>query len=299
MKTKIVLPVLALTIAIVINTKVKAQWSLTGNALSSTNQYLGSSNAYDLVFRTGAVERMRIINTSGNPNMPNGNINIGHIVNTNQSFLSKVTINPALSVNNVGDNLIGLSVAKQISASYSRAIFFIPHLSGGYNYLTQSGDCAMLWTDGGNGAPNSGGNRNLDAGLVIGPFTSDYSGIRITNTGSVGIGTPLISNPHGYKLAVNGLIGAKAVKVETASGAWPDYVFEKEYKLKTISELECFITTNKHLPNIPSACDVENNGVDLGNMDAKLLEKIEELSLYIIEQNKRIELLEKKVNAVK
>jgi hypothetical protein len=76
---------------------------------------------------------------------------------------------------------------------------------------------------------------------------------------------------------------------------WPDYVFEKNYKLKTIPELEVFLKENKHLPNVPSAAEVTKEGIDVATMNAKLLEKIEELSLYIIEQNKRIEALEQKV----
>ena len=82
----------------------------------------------------------------------------------------------------------------------------------------------------------------------------------------------------------------KNVKVAVVNSAnWADYVFEKEYKLKSIKELEAFIKTHKHLPNVPSAAEVEKDGIDMAIMDAKLLEKIEELSLYIIEQNKRIE----------
>jgi len=108
--------------------------------------------------------------------------------------------------------------------------------------------------------------------------------MRINWFGNVGIGTTVT---NGYKLAVNGTIGARAVIVETAT--WSDYVFEKNYKLKTIPELEAFINTNKHLPNVPSACEVEEKGIDIATMDATLLAKIEELSLYIIEQNKKLE----------
>jgi hypothetical protein len=104
-------------------------------------------------------------------------------------------------------------------------------------------------------------------------------------TGNVGIGT---QNTFGYKLAVNGTIGAKKVIVET-TGVWPDYVFEGEYKLHTLKELENYITTNKHLPEIPTAQEIQENGQDLGEMNVKLLQKVEELTLYIIEQQKHIE----------
>lgn len=118
---------------------------------------------------------------------------------------------------------------------------------------------------------------------------------------NVGIGTP---DTFGYRLAVNGTIGAKEVKVETTS-AWPDYVFEKEYKLPTLLEVEKYIKNKGHLHNIPSAKEVAENGILLGDMNSKLLRKIEELTLYTIqqekeiqklkEQNKRIEQLEEQM----
>lgn len=111
------------------------------------------------------------------------------------------------------------------------------------------------------------------------------------NLGNFGIGTDLTSNPNNYKLAVNGTIGAKEVKVEITSSAWSDFVFEDNYHLTPIKEVEKFIDENNHLPDIPTAEEVAENGVNLAEMDSKLLQKIEELTLYIIEQNKEIEKL--------
>jgi hypothetical protein len=116
----------------------------------------------------------------------------------------------------------------------------------------------------------------------------------IDNIGNVGIGTgstPLAANE---KLAVNGLIHTKEVKVDLLN--WPDYVFEKEYDLPSLEEVEKQIQVNGHLANIPSAKEVEENGVLLGEMNKKLLEKVEELTLYIIQMNKEIELLKTQVN---
>ena len=107
--------------------------------------------------------------------------------------------------------------------------------------------------------------------------------------GSLGIGT---TNPNGWKLAVNGKIRAKEIKVETN---WADYVFEDEYNLPTLQEVEKHIQEKGHLKNIPSAKEVEKNGVELGEMNKLLLEKIEELTLYTIAQEKRIQALEKKL----
>lgn len=123
----------------------------------------------------------------------------------------------------------------------------------------------------------------------------------IKNSGSVGIGT---TNTGTHKLAVEGSIGARKIKVE-ATG-WSDFVFESDYQLHTLEEVEKYISKNKHLSEIPSEKEVIQNGIDLGQMDAKLLQKIEEITLYLIEQNKqnqtqqaRIEQLEKELKALK
>ena len=118
--------------------------------------------------------------------------------------------------------------------------------------------------------------------------------VRVTNslfvTGNIGIGT---SSPGSHKLAVEGTIGARKVKV-TSVTPWPDYVFAKDYKLPSIHSIEKYIEEHQHLPGIPSAEIVAKEGIDLGEMNAKLLEKIEQLTLYIVEINKRLEVLEKK-----
>ena len=106
----------------------------------------------------------------------------------------------------------------------------------------------------------------------------------ILTNGNVGIGT---ANPDPlYKLSVLGSIRATKLVVETG---WSDYVFNNNYKLMPLNELEKFVSANKHLPNIPSACEVEEKGLDVGNTQAKQMEKIEELTLYIIEMNKKMQ----------
>jgi len=76
-------------------------------------------------------------------------------------------------------------------------------------------------------------------------------------------------------------------------GSWPDYVFAPDYRLRPLLELEQFIQQNKHLPEIPSAQEIEENGIDLGAMQSKLLLKIEELTLYILDLQKQIDELRK------
>ena len=115
------------------------------------------------------------------------------------------------------------------------------------------------------------------------------------STGNVGIGT---TDTKGYKLGVNGKIAAIEVKVALYS-SWPDYVFEDSYKLPSLQEVAHHIETKGHLENIPSAAEVVENGIQLGEMNAKLLQKIEELTLYMIEQNNKTEKLIQEVKTLK
>ncbi|MEQ9264143.1 MAG: hypothetical protein RLN81_02915 [Balneolaceae bacterium] len=131
-------------------------------------------------------------------------------------------------------------------------------------------------------------------------FTTNFQSqqverMRINHDGTVGIGT---ADTFGYKLAVNGTIASKEVKVENTS-PWPDFVFESNYDLRTLEEVETYISENKHLPEIPSKAEVTEKGINLGEMDAKLLQKIEELTLYMIEINKRVGQLEQENGELK
>jgi hypothetical protein len=112
----------------------------------------------------------------------------------------------------------------------------------------------------------------------------------IFNTGKVTIGTDQYDNDPNFILYVRKGIKAEQIKVENpAVNGWADYVFKKDYKLKSLEEVEKHIQDKGHLPNIPSTAEVEKDGINLGEMDAKLLEKIEELTLYSIEQNKKLQ----------
>jgi hypothetical protein len=113
----------------------------------------------------------------------------------------------------------------------------------------------------------------------------------------VSIGTGM-NTPSGYKLFVEGGILSEKVKVALKNGSeWADYVFDKDYKLITLAELEIYINNNKHLPGMLSADKlVKTGGIDVAMMFSKQMEKIEELTLYIIEQNKRIKKLEDERN---
>ena len=115
----------------------------------------------------------------------------------------------------------------------------------------------------------------------------------LLTSGSIGIGT---INTEGYKLAVNGIIRAKEIKVESD---WADFVFKKDYKLPTLKEVETHINENGTLPGIPSEAEVKANGVNLAETNALLLQKIEELTLYIIQQEKRMESMEAEIKSIR
>jgi hypothetical protein len=135
-----------------------------------------------------------------------------------------------------------------------------------------------------------------DWSLYVGnPYTTDGANLALKaiENGNVGIG---ILNPT-EKLSVNGRIRAKEIKVEAAP--WPDYVFSSSHKLINLPDLEKYIHQNQHLPNIPSAKEVEKDGINLGEMNSKLLQKVEELTLYLIELNKKVENQEKEIQKLR
>ena len=140
---------------------------------------------------------------------------------------------------------------------------------------------------------NKGGYWQTHSNTTTNPNTIGYAG-----NVYIGINPSTIAlTENNYKLVVGGTIGATKVKV-TQSG-WADYVFADSYKLQPLTEIDKFIKANKHLEGVPTAQEVKENGVDLGDTQVILLKKIEELTLHLIEQNKKIEELQKVVNKLK
>ena len=196
----------------------------------------------------------------------NGNVGIG-------------TFNPQakLHVNN-GDNSYGTILANSSEAAfslYAKSITTQPinveafRLGMKYDNQEENGFISFY-----RGSSASGG--------FLGFSSSGVERMRINEYGNIGIG---ISNPQN-KLDVNGTIHSKEVKVDMDGWSWPDFVFKKEYSLPTLEEVEKHIVEKGHLENIPSEEEVLKNGINLGEMNAKLLQKIEELTLYMIELKK-------------
>lgn len=156
-------------------------------------------------------------------------------------------------------------------------------------------------------AGDSGSWTATDPLFVIGngsgTGSSRSNAVTVLKNGKTLIGNPGLANfkgtPDGYLLFVQqGILTEKVkVAVDTTTN-WADFVFDEKYKLKSITELETFVKANKHLPNVPSAQDVVNNGIDVATMDARLLEKIEELSLYIIQQQKEMEEMKREMKGL-
>lgn len=188
----------------------------------------------------------------------------------------KVSIYPSGDVV-IGDNNVG-SVGR-LTVKTTNNADGISHIGDGGNILKTR----MGGTSAGIGTFSPTNMRIFSGGL---------SRILISEaTGNVGIGT---DNPT-YKLSVLGNIRCTEAVVETG---WADYVFEKNYQLPSLNDVEKFILQNKHLPNIPSAAEIEKNGLHLGDTQKRMMEKIEELTLYIIQQQKEIDALKEKINNV-
>jgi len=119
--------------------------------------------------------------------------------------------------------------------------------------------------------------------------------ISINGFGNVGVGT---NNTQGYMLAVAGSVIATSMTVKLQAN-WPDYVFKKNFHLPTLAETAAYINQNHHLPEIPSEQEIAKNGLNLGEMNKLLVKKVEELTLYLIELNKKVEQQQKEIEQLK
>ena len=238
-------------------------WNTLGNSFPFFNQntyFLGTTTEYPLLFRTNNEDRMYISTT--------GNVGIGTNI-------------PQQMLHVVNGNILISRTSHRAPGSTNGSLFFGDTTST----LNPAGEWGIEYVN----------NENEGYGLNFWkPWTSSHVGVNnclfLNDNGNIGIGT---NNPQA-KLAVNGEILAKSVRVNTGSTYWPDYVFGNDYNLMSLRELEQYVNAHKHLPGIPSAQEVEEQGnVDLGAMNALLLEKVEELTRYVIDLQNQIDELMK------
>ncbi|MDR6544289.1 hypothetical protein J2810_000311 [Chryseobacterium rhizosphaerae] len=245
-------------------------WNTTGN--SGTNpatNFLGTADVADLILKTNNTERLRINST--------GNIAIGGTPDdVDVPFQVYGRTQFKSNINSDGVQIRNMA----------------PNLNSGLD---------LLWLTYDHYQPNDVGLLTLSVPPSVGDWSKPVFSVR-TN-GKVHIGTSFnnlalagCSDCSEYRLFVKDGIKTEKVKVESpAANGWADYVFKKDYKLRTLDEVEKHIQEKGHLPNIPSAKEVDKEGINLGEMDAKLLEKIEELTLYSIEQNKQLKFQEEQL----
>ncbi|MES2776316.1 MAG: hypothetical protein V4722_19225 [Bacteroidota bacterium] len=189
--------------------------------------------------------------------------------------------NARLGINNANPR-----VPISFSATTGKKISFYPGGTGDYGIGIYASELRMHTESAGNDI--TFGHENY-----AGTFTER---MRIKGNGQVCIGS---NDPaSGYMLSVSGKLIAEEMRVQV-KGLWPDYVFSNGYKLRPLEKVEAYIKQHSHLPNIPSAATVKQQGIAVGEMQNKLMEKVEELTLYLIKANKEIKALQEEVKALK
>lgn len=225
-------------------------------------------------------------NTSGT-----GNMALGHaalILTTTGS--SNVAIGAdALFTNSSGSQNIAIGRGALVNLTTTNNNIAIGYQAG--NSLTSGSANILIGTQAGYSETGSDklyiSNSSTATPLVYGDFATKYLAV-----GEVAAADRAAATSGGYRLLVKGGMITEKIKVAVAGSAdWADYVFEPSYKLMSLDKVESFIKENKHLPNVPSAEEMSKNGLDVMQTSAKLMEKIEELTLYMIEMNKEIKAL--------
>ncbi|WP_051416627.1 hypothetical protein [Asinibacterium sp. OR53] len=267
-----------------LNGAVIAQGPLTSNALTSLTAGLnvkGTTNFNDSVNVNGPIN----INTV---------MSLGSGLNVNGPVVLKNGLTlQALPAGQTTDSLLTIGVDGTVKRK-DASLLFNPHPS--FSDLTLTGPLTGTTAQFSNGLSLGSANSGVYQWKIAGssPYlalstAANANAFTLQPNGNIGIGT---AAPGDYQLAVEGTIGARKLKV-VATSPWADYVFDPAYRLRPLQEVEQFIYTYKHLPEVPTADNVKQEGVDVGETQTVLLKKIEELTLYLIDINKKMEALSK------
>lgn len=273
---------------------------------NNTNTYLGylagefsppgisNNSAFGtLAFASGsgndntAIGQSTMVSNTGDANVALGNFALTS--NTSGSFNMAIgSQSLRTNTSGIGNVAIGTSALYHTTGSNGTAIGYLAGFNKngtGNVYIGTSAGQAAALTSESNTLYIS--NTNTTTPLVYGDFATKYLAV-----GEVAAADRAAATSGGYRLLVKGGMITEKIKVAVAGSAdWADYVFEPSYKLMSLDKVESFIKENKHLPNVPSAEDMSKNGLDVTQTSAKLMEKIEELTLYMIEMNKEIKAL--------
>lgn len=202
------------------------------------------------------------------------------------SFSENLTLNAAGNVG-IGTAAPNAKLSFGTNVGYPLIHFFEGGVGGRYGMGIQPSELQMF-------VPSGFGHFSWSKGGDLqGTGTNEL--MRLMASGALCIGT---ANPGTMKLAVEGNIGARKIIV-TQTNPFPDYVFKPKYKLRTLKELEVYIKEYNHLPDVPSAKEVKKQGLDLGDTQAALLRKIEELTLYVLQQNREMKTVKKEIATLK
>lgn len=267
------------------NNVALGQQALYENTNGSYNFGLGTFALYS---NTTGVNNIAVGANSMNKNI-NGNYNIGIGNNTLSRIVTSTSNNIA-----IGQDALTFDVSGGNNTA-------IGHNAG---YNATGGDNVFIGYKAGYNETSSNmlyiANSEVSAPLIKGSFNSNWLKINSKTTGYLAVGdfsagTPM-PTPSGYRLIVQDGILTEKLKValRTDGANWADYVFDPNYNLMSLEEVEKYTKTNKHLPNVPSADEITKEGIDVAKVSKMFMEKIEELTLHIIELNKRIKDLEAK-----